>query len=103
MARFDRFRMSAIRSLLGANRTSGESQNGANDPERTCRATGLIDRHHQKPCLNPIDTPVLLGVASRRLHSILNVMARCPSTLAGESGGELRRVKVVVRIERIAS
>ena len=35
LARFDRFRMSAIRSLLGANRTSTQSQNGANDPSET--------------------------------------------------------------------
>ena len=32
---FRPFRMSAIRSLLGANRTSRQSQNGANDPTET--------------------------------------------------------------------
>jgi hypothetical protein len=32
LARLDRFPMSAIRLLLGANRTSRQSQNEANDP-----------------------------------------------------------------------
>jgi hypothetical protein len=41
MARFGRFRMSAIWSLLGANRTSRRSQNEADDPERIL--PGLMD------------------------------------------------------------
>ena len=46
LARFDRFRMSAIRSLLGANRTSRQSQNGANDPYETWAG----DKRLQNPC-----------------------------------------------------
>jgi hypothetical protein len=38
LAHFDRFRMFAIRSLLEANQTSRQSQNGANDPLRTWRS-----------------------------------------------------------------
>jgi hypothetical protein len=48
MARFDCFRMLAIRSLLGANRTSRQSQNGANDPKGEVaqagfRGTGVME------------------------------------------------------------
>jgi hypothetical protein len=42
VARFDRFQMSAVRSLLGENRTSRQSQNGANDPLRKSGAQKLL-------------------------------------------------------------